>query len=218
LFIAVVVVGCGEPAKPPIEIKGPVTTANQPAKLPLSPPNFDSQSRLALVRRTGEVRVGMGYEDARMIFADPPGSYEKTDLPPSVTEPYDARGWQTKNEGFGAILYHGRVAAAVYELAKASEDRVQEWVQAEQDRLGVPSSVISGKHVRYWFWQSGTRQAPGDQMVMICATEMPPTRLSLTAAIGTSTIMQALGMTPEAAAGDKPNADLMIDRLQSGKN
>lgn len=216
VLLAFVLGGCGEPSPAP-EVRVPATAANKPAKEPLEPPLFDANARLALERRTGAVRVGETYGDALAVFAEPPGSFEKNDLPPSITEPYEARGWQNQTEGFGTILYRNRVAAAVYQAQDVTEDRLQDLIQVQQDHFRQPMQFLGGKSVRYWFWWTGLGSAAADQILMIEATELHPGKLNLTAAIGTAPIMQALGMTPDSADRDRANAELMIDKIRATK-
>ncbi len=189
------------------------TPASEKAKQAMAPPDFSHPSRLALVRRQGQVAVGMTYPDeALAVFAEPPGSYEKSELPPSIPAPYEARGWQRKGEGFGAILYKGRIAAAVYQLERVDEDRVQEILHTHEQAFGQPTTAVDGKFVRFWFW----RPDPSGPVLMLCATEIQPKKLNLTLSVGTPQVMEALGMTPESAAGTKDSAERLISKQRSG--
>jgi hypothetical protein len=212
LLFAVVAVGCGT-SQPPVNQDAPsVVTPVTDTKRALPAPNFDAESRLILQRGNAGVRVGATYEDAVSVFAAPTGWWTRDDLPPSIGPPFDARGWQTKGEGFGTILYKGRVAAAVYELDRTSGDRLDELLGWQQTANGTAWTVLPGKFVRYWFWRSGMRSNPGDQVLMVCATEIQAGKINVTASIGTQSVMDALSMTPETASRDQKTAEKLIEK------
>lgn len=181
-------------------------------------PTFETVSKLGLLRGSGIVRVGMKQDEAFAIFAQPPNSYQKTDLPESIEAPYEANCWQSNDEGFGTILYEGKVVTATDILDKKSEERLQQNLKQYTDAFGAPQyfdehnrptpGFLDGKYVRYWFWQSG-QDNTGD-LLMICATEGKPGKLSITTAVGWEPAMEALRMTPYLASRDQPKADELI--------
>jgi hypothetical protein len=216
LFVALALAGCGSSAPPAAQETGAIVTpVTEPPKKPLDSPNFDSESRLILQRGNTGVKVGSSYDDAVSVFAAPTGWWPRDDLPPSVTPPFDARGWQTKGEGFGSILYKGRIAAAVYELDRTNSDRLDEILEWQQRANGSAWTMLDGKYVRYWFWQSGTRENRGDQILMVCATEIQPRKFNVTAAIGTIPVMSALSMTPETASRDQKTAEKLFEKQKA---
>lgn len=215
MSLACVLAGCGEQQQPAAtDVGASAVPAAATAKQPIPLPDFGQGSRLALVRRSGSVRIGANMDVALTVFAEPPGSYEKSDLPPGIAPPYESRIWQTKNEGFGMILFKGQVAAAIYELDRTGEERLQELLGLEQDVLGQ-GTALPGKFVRYWFWKA---PAGVDQLVMLCAAEIQPGRINVTEAIGTQALMDALAMTPEAASRNQATAEKLIEKQRSGGN
>lgn len=192
------------------------TAATQPAKqIPI--PTFERGTRLGLAKRTGIVKVGADIDSALGVFTEPPGSYEKTDLPPSIPNTFEARGWQKKDEGFGMILYKGRVVGALYQLDRATPDRLDELIKFQQDAFGAPTKTLPGKYVRYWFWIDGQTEDPSTgQILMVCATEAKLGKLSISAAVGWQPIMDALGMSWDAATRDQVKAEKLIDKQRSG--
>lgn len=228
VVVALALLGCGEQqAQQPQAAANsePVITtrAAERAKQPLPDPDFDRTSKLAVLRRTGEVKVGMTFDDALAVFAQPQGASEKGDLPPSIGDPYQAKGWQTRDEGFGTILYKGQVAAAVYTQEHVKDDRVQDILDQHIKQLGPPKPQLEGKYanpitgayVRYWFWESDETAGDGNQILMICATEAKPQILNLTVAVGTAPLMEALGMTPAHATQDQPVAERLIAKQKA---
>jgi hypothetical protein len=216
LLVALISAGCGTSQPPAAQETGAVVTPVMEApKKPLDPPNFDADSRLVLQRGNAGVKVGGSYEDGVSVFAAPTGWWPRDDLPPSILSPFEARGWQTKGEGFGTILYKGRIAAAVYELDRTSSERVDELLGWETRVNGPAWTTMDGKYVRYWFWQSGTRANRGDQLLMVCATEIQPHKFNVTASIGTLPVMYSLSMTPETASRDQQAAEKLIERQRT---
>jgi hypothetical protein len=209
-ILALALIGCGSPSPAPDPISAQATAS---APQQIAPPDFGNLTKLGIVKRSGTVRVGMSYEDAVTIFAEPPGSYEKSDLPPAIPPTYEARGWHNKDEGFGTILYKGRVAAAVSQLERANEDRLDEILALQRDAYGPSGKTVAGKYVRYWFWQGPDW---GNQSLMVCATEAKPKKLSITLATGTGQIMEALRMAPDAATRDQARADRLFDQQKTG--
>ncbi len=203
-------IGCGEqqPANPG------ASAAGSPVSVPVSKqpllPDFDQTSKLALVKHagpSGSVTVGMNLEDALAVYAEPKDSSEKWDLPEGIAAPFTARGWQTRDEGFGMILYKGQVAAAVYQVEGTSQDRLNEIFQLQKDAYGE-GTFMPGGYAKYWFWQSP--QASADQVLMVCAVETQPGKYNVTAAIGTASVMHAIHMSPAAASNDLQKADKIV--------
>jgi hypothetical protein len=206
-------VGCNEPAATAPVVSDVVTPAAESAKGPLRAPDFTVDTKLALLNgSTGGVKIGMDAKEALTVFAKPPSSWNTHDLPPSISGTFEAAGWQNKDEGFGMILNRGRVAAALHSLERTSESRLSEEVDIHEKSLREPLKVISGKFVRYWFWQDVDGKSPSDQvLLMICATEIQPGKWNVAEAIGTRPMMDALGMTPEHAAVSQRVADKLLD-------
>lgn len=199
LVLAAVLAGCAAPKVATQSPEAYITPAAKPAKSGLAEPNFTLTSRLAVLKAPGKVQVGDERAAALRVFAPPTGSYEHDDLPPSIPEPYSARGWQTDDEGIGLILFEGKVAAVVHEMYRAPEDRCNEIVEAHRAEFGAPSSEVANGNVRYLFWDDN--QAA--QRLMLCTFEQSPKKFNLTVALGTNRLMDALGMAPDYATGEQ---------------
>ena len=223
LLIPLVALGCGDQQAAPTQ-EPPVISATRaaqpPKQQPLSDPTFGPEARLGLARISGRLtKVGMTLDDALSNFGQPPGTYEKSELPPSLGEPgrpYEAWGWQTKGEGFGAILFKGRVAAAIYQHERLIATQLDELLRLHEDTFGQPAKTAIGKYVRYWFWFSGGTVDKPEQILMICGTEVGGRKFNVTAAIGIQPVMDALGMTADAASRDQVKADSLIEKQRSG--
>ncbi|HWA82352.1 MAG TPA: hypothetical protein VG820_02890 [Fimbriimonadaceae bacterium] len=219
LVLAVAAVGCASDHVASQDGAPPTQAAPPPTKL-TAVPTFETTSKLGLIRRSGTVRVGMNQEDAFAIFKQSPNSYEKSDLPAAFDSPYEANGWQSKDEGFGMILYKDRVVVAVDELDGLSEGHLaSDVVKPYTDAFGPPqyfgdknevkAGYLDGKYVRYWFWQAGDNS--GD-ILMICATEVNTGKLNVAVAVGWNPAMETLRMTPNLAIDDQRGAERLIDR------
>jgi hypothetical protein len=205
-------IGCGESAPAPPETPAIVTPAAEPAKQTLRAPDFTIESRLSLLNGTsGGVKIGTDAKEALTVFGKPPSSWNTHDLPPSISGAFEAAGWQTKDEGFGMILNKGRLAAALYQLEKTTEERYREILDQNRRSFGEPSKFSEGKFVSYWFWQDADGKSPSDQvLLMISATQVLPGKWSITEALGLQPVMNALGMTPEQAPATQRLAEKLF--------
>ncbi len=217
LAYGLVLCGCAEP--PAHDTTGVVPGVDSPPAAVLLP-DYEKLSNLGLLSRKGTVKVGMTREEALDMFVEPPGSYEKSDLPPSIAAPFEAFAWQTRTEGFGMILYQNKVGAAVHEIDKVTPDRLDEVVRAYQSQYGPAFTHLQGRHVEYWFWQSRSQAGRGDHLLMVTKVQAKPNLLNITEAIGTVPVMEALRMTEQSANGDLARADRMLDeqRPKNGKS
>src|SRR5579871_2715623 len=122
---SLLLVGCGDAGTAADKTAAASVTANQASASEIAPPDFSHESGLGMVRaaHSKALLIGMQADDALGVFTGPPGAYSRSDLPPAIPSGvYDAQGWQTKDEGFGMILYKGRVGLALYEQDRTSQD------------------------------------------------------------------------------------------------
>lgn len=183
---------------------------------PVEAPDMHSSTSLGLIRRAGKIKVGDTQDHAFRIFKQPPTAYEFSDLPSVLSsEHFKAAGWQSTgsgqrpSEGFGVVLYDDQVCLAVYQIDHQTEEGVQELLTDHQKEVGTtPTSTQLGKYIRYWFWQERT------QRLMMVATSMPHEGASVTLAVGDVNVMDALGMSPDAAKNDQSQAEKsIVERL-----
>lgn len=224
LLTAVVLIalaGCSSDAPTPTEPSGPttiLTAAMEPPKQPLPLPDFQHTSNLGILKGQDTLKVGMSVEDALAIFAEPRGSYEKSERPPAIPEPYEIRGWQASDQGFGLVAYQGRVVAAMHQMEGVTPDRLEELAQRYRSEYGPAKVFIPGDFARYWIWDNQEPGRPADHILLVSASQTHPNRFFVTEAIGWQPIMQALGMIPETAARDARIANKMAeDRAKSQK-
>lgn len=215
------IVGCSSDAPTPTEPNGPatiLTAAMEPPKRPLPLPDFQHTSNLGVLKGADTLKVGMSVSDALAIFAEPRGSYEKNDRPPSIPEPYEIRGWQASDQSFGLIAYQGRVVAAMHQMEAVTLDRLEELAQRYRSEYGPAKLFIPGDFARYWIWDNQEPGRSADHILLISANQVQPNRFFVTEAIGWQPIMQALGMIPETAARDARIANKMAeDRARAPK-
>lgn len=214
LVSVLILAGCGaQPAPPDAQNNVLATPAAVAAKSETPAPDFARTSLLGVRKSTGTVRVGDDRNEGFKVFAAPEQSYDQDDLPPSITAPYQAVGWQKQDEGFGMILYEGRIAAAVYQLNRTNSARFADILALHTTAYGEVAKTIPGRRVRYWFWEDES----AGQTLMICASEIQPDVFNVTVAIGTNRLMQALGMEPDRAPQFQRIAEDLIDKEAAKK-
>jgi hypothetical protein len=156
-----------------------------------------ARTAVGLYLEQGVVRVGDSWADAEAAMPEPKGASEFSDLPARFQKPYQGRGWESSDAGFGVILYEDQIAAAMMQNERASlEDyaTLTKWYEQELPKAKT-DTVVSGD-LRYRFWEQD------GQRVMVLAENRPGGAVYLSAAMGDHRVMDALGMTPEAATHD----------------
>lgn len=211
--VCIAIYGCGAQSEAPTAdttSSVPMTVAAMPARQALTEPDFTARKSYGIATRRGNAAIGMTIDQALDIFTEPPGSFSRNELPPSIPPPYEARGWQKQNEGCGFILFNGHVAAIVYQLDGVKQDRLDEFLSLQRSAYGKEDKPMLSKHVNYWFWNGAEmRDKPSDSM-MVCATELKSGTFNITIGAGTVPLMRALGMTEDAASRDSSKADELI--------
>jgi len=182
----------------------PAATAPiKPSAPTVGEPFTTEPTKMALIHKGKTVTVGMSADAALKVFQDVrSGGFEADQLPPGFAEPYRARSWEDGQHGFGVILYNDRVVSAMYQEEVASFDRLKEFVLEYRAVLnGVQPQLIQGKRVDYWIWDKD------DQRVVICGFEADPNRVKITACMGDSRVLDAIGMSYERAIRDQAKVD-----------
>ena len=201
-------VGCGAP-KPAVVDGGvpiqsqPKTKVSAPAKVPA--PDFTKRTRLRLVRRGEELRVGDSVDDALRVFKEEKNAYKLTDMPPGwQDESYKCSGWETGGQGFGVISTQEKVVLAMYHEEQVDEDRLKEILDTYDDNLQLASTAVTGSSVRYWIWEDDPHR------LMICAVQIPSEGLNVTVSLGDSRFMDMLRMSRPAAEKDEETAEALF--------
>lgn len=218
LLVALALFGCGQQTEvaPVVDApEMPSTVAAVKSKSPAFAPDFKARPAFGIATRKGNATVGQTLDQALEIFAEPPGSFSQSELPPSLDTPYEARGWQKQNEGCGFILFEGRVAAIVYQLDRVKSDRLDELLTLQRNAFGKEDKPLLSKHVNYWFWNGETKEDVGTDSLMVCATEAKPGLFNITIAAGAKPVMQALGMTEDAASRDATRAEDLLQKKKA---
>ena len=173
-------------------------------------PKSLTKTDLAIFRDTGRLHVGDTWETAVELFRPPKNSYEFNDLPPHFQPPaYKAKGWDSRKEGFGVILHEGRIAFAMYQIAKGDIDQFNELIAFHQRQVGrLVMERLDGKHVQYCFW------ADENQRLMIMGLESKGS-MKITIALGDDVVLKALGISPEDAKRDLKRVDDLFDQIHN---
>jgi len=172
-------------------------------------PRMDVQSELALIRQSGRVHVGDSTEAALVIFPPLQKSKEITELP-EVLPGLSPAGWQAENEGFGMAVKDGKVALAMLTLNLLEASDVKNIADTyEADLQRTADETMSDSRVRYWFWSSKIGPL-GAQRLMVCSRTDKEGKRSIVVALGDSSVMDALRMSPDAARADISKSESIL--------
>ncbi len=133
---------------------------------------------------------------AAEVFPKPPRAFVFNELPERLQGDFDSRGWEAKDEGFGAILYGGRVAVAMrqfYGIDAARYDELLATVRSTNAR--VRNRTLSGENVEFTFWEADP------QVLMVLRRGVRQDAYDVTIALGDREVMDALDMTPPKVQG-----------------
>ena len=159
-------------------------------------PSFDQPTPLRLERLGRKLEIGADESALREVFPKPEGAYEFNDLPSVLRGSFESTGWEGRNEGFGAILYGGKVALAMRQFYEIDGARFDELFRTLQNaNRGVTRTNAEGRNAEFWFWESGS------QILMALRRGVKGNRYDLTIALGDKAVMDALEMTPAKANG-----------------
>ena len=195
LPLAILLAGCG--------VAPPAGGAKAPAVMT---PDLDTRSSLRLPKLGRTLAIGEGINAATDLFPPLRGAYTFNDLPSGFGEGFEARGWETRLEGFGIIAYSGRIALAMRQLFEVEKERADD-LQRSLERLNQSArrEIVPGPNLEYRFWLDG------NNILMLLRRTNKPGFFAVTIALGERQVMAALKMTPEAARAT-------IDRLTNPKN
>jgi hypothetical protein len=205
LWIAsLLAVGCAH--EPTTESSASNTsTTETPAQI--SPPRDLKASDLSIPHAGSHVRVGDTWDSVLAIFPEPKTAFAFKDLPPQFGPGYAADGWETAGEGVGVVLYNLKVAAFMRQINHANQSLYSNLLDLiDQENPNSKPKSVAGKHVRYWFWQSGS------QRIMLCALQSKSSGLRITESLGDDTVMDALGINPDLAARDVAEVDRIYEQ------
>jgi hypothetical protein len=181
----------------------------QPKAAPKEP-DFAHESRLAIVKRSGTVRVGDTYDQVLAVFPEPRGAFNSVEVPASLPGGYRSRVWETSSEGLGVILFRDRVAVALYTLRRGDWELLRETVSRhEQAFPSIAIDVVSGERANYWFWEEGP------QRLMICGFQPRSGETQITVALGDIATMNALRIGSGFARKDQDRLKEIIEGLSA---
>jgi hypothetical protein len=155
------------------------------------------RTAIGLYGEQGTIWVGDSWTDAESAMPEPKGASEFADLPARFQKPYQGRGWEATDRGFGVIMFEDRIAVAMIQNERASQDdyaSMTKWYEQQLPKA-TTDTVVTGD-LRYRFWEQDGQRA------MVLAESRPDGNLYLSTAMGDHRVMDALGMTAEAARHD----------------
>lgn len=148
-----------------------------------------TQLRLRNFRK--DLQLGETVESAFEVFSAPVKSYPFTDLPPGLKPPFEAKGWETTEGGFGTITFEGRIALAMRQYENYDLSKVDALV--EQVRLAnreLTPKVMVGQKARFWMW------VDGGYRLLISVLPTSDTRGVVSVTLGDQALMDYLGLQP----------------------
>lgn len=214
LLLSWVLAGCGMDARPVAEAPEPVTQAkviNLPTETPGS-----TGTAIGLIHDTLTLQVGNTADEGRQIFPRPEKATLVSELPDGWPKDYSSSGWQTDKEGFGMILHDGKVVGALYSQEDVTNERVQlmvaDYSKVYADSTKYKADEIPNKNpkIDYWIWEDD------EYRCMVCETVNARSKLVVTVGMGYKQVMDALGMSKDAAADDIKRAENVLQNAQKG--
>lgn len=197
LVVALLAAGCGPTTGGPVSASGPARRMVEP--------RLDVTSPLVLEKFERRLKIGDEAAVATEVFPKQLRSFSFNDLPERLQGDFDARGWEARDEGFGAILYSGRIAAAMRQFYGISAARYEELLQTvSTSNRRVKSRSLTGENVDFTFWEAES------QVLMVLRRGVRQDSYDMTIALGDRSVMEALDMTPAKAQG-------ILDRLDGDK-
>lgn len=148
-----------------------------------------TQLRLRNFRK--DLQLGETVESAFEVFPAPAKSYPFSDLPPGLKPPFEARGWETTEGGFGVITFEGRIAIATRQYEHYDLSKVDALV--EQVRLAnreLTPKIMVGQKARFWMW------VDGGYRLLISVLPTSDTRGVVSVSLGDYALMDYLGLQP----------------------
>ena len=198
VIAGIALVGCGDVSSPKAETPAPIVAA--PTKI--ESVDFESQSELRLFRGIRTLSVGDPWESAQNVFPSPKRFYPLDEVPSKITGPLKAQGWMTDNEGFGVLLFNGRVAMAMHQIEKATPEMETRVLNEYQSYLSTSGALeVKGSRSHYWFRDDKTHR------LMICSVMGADGYRYIAVAVGDRNLMDALRMSPSMAKEDQRLAD-----------
>ena len=192
-----IISGCG-PSEP-----GPVTNSTNAPASRVVEPKLDTRSSLHLERLGRRLKVGDDTSLIAEVFPSPAGAFAFSEPPTRLADTFEARGWESRNEGFGALLYGGKVALAMRQFASSDGARFNELYETlKNTNKGITPREESGKNVSFWFWEEG------DHVLMLMRRGLKTDRYEIVEALGERSLMAELEMAPGKAKA-------ILDRLNS---
>jgi hypothetical protein len=203
LALVLLAAGCGPlPESTVDDTESPETRTVAP--LTLRAPDFTVRTSLGLIRHGRKLRVGDGVDYAFQVFEHPRRFFEFSQLPPGLQPPFEARGWESSEEGFGVIGYGQAVALALHQIERTGEGRLQLLLDVYIDEFGEADVEVRSEQVHYWFWEEDTHR------LMIASTRSARGEYTLAVAVGATGVMDTLAMSPSAAREDAREAERLF--------
>lgn len=180
----------------------------------VAPPASVNPTDIGLLKNGQAVTVGMSVAEAFKIFRDPrEGGFEEDRLPAGFVSPYRAHSWEAGAHGFGVITYQDQVVCALYQENRSTFERARQLVRDHQERMGREAGeVIAGKQLNYWFWEQA-----GQRIMILAHQQKGREGVSITAAMGDSIVLDALGMSSEQARRESGKLDKAVVETEANK-
>lgn len=189
VLAGMVAFGCKSPSpadSSAVEGSAAVMTVGDP------PPMKDP--RLYLLSEGKKIQLGESVDEALRVFEPPKSAFELGQLPPNFQPPYQAIGWETAQQGFGAIGFNTKLVLIMWQIERGDLAQYAKILQLYQDQFpAIQPLEISNRIVRYNFYEVG------EESLMILAVPNKGGTYHITVALGLKPTMAAIGADPDQA-------------------
>ena len=170
-----------------------------------------SGSTLAYLKYNKFIHLGESAQTILSLFPKPEGAVAISTLPPSLSPPLVANGWDAENESLGIISEDDKVILMMHTYNQVNDHKIEETYTRYLKHFKRPTQELSGLHSKYWFWDSGSTR------LMIASSIDSKGVHNLTIAFGVHSVMDRLRMDPKDAKEDQTKAAQLLEKNKNLK-
>lgn len=203
--IGLILSGCSSNDQPKPPVAESPSAPKQVVDVPV--PALLDRPSLFINGDAGRVVLGMAEKEALAQFPKPTGASEVREPPPGLASTITASGWEGKSGGFAVLAKEGNVLLAMRTIDNVSKESVVDLREGYATAIGnrIQPRDVGDDDAGFRFWIDGQTQ------LMIVWSRDLKKRLSVSIALGSVPLMQALRMDERFA---KLDLDKMREQLK----